>query len=59
MKKLHTTQLLVLSLAASDVLAHPGHDTGQFLHGFLHVEHVLYFLAVVSAACVVAFIRSR
>ena len=66
MKKLLTTQLFLTKLslfmssfAATDVLAHPGHDSGQFLHGFLHAEHVFYFLVVVAAGCVVAFIRSR
>lgn len=59
MKKLRLIQLLVLSSAATDVLAHPGHDSGQLLHGLLHSEHVFYFLAVVTIGCAVAFIRSR
>lgn len=59
MKKSRTTQLLVLSLVATDVLAHPGHDSGQFLHGVLHAEHIFSFLAVVTIGCVVALIRSK
>ena len=59
--KLYVTKLplLVLSLATTDVFAHPGHDSGQLLHGVLHAEHVFYFLAIVTVGCVVALIRSK
>ena len=38
----HVTSISVLfTLHAPAVLAHPGHAAGEFVHGLLHVEHIV------------------
>jgi hypothetical protein len=46
------TSISVLSaLHVPAVLAHPGHSAGEFVHGLLHIEHIL----ALTAAGVIAF----
>jgi hypothetical protein len=45
------TSLSVLSaLHAPAVLAHPGHTAGEFVHGLLHVEHIVGLIAAGTIA---------
>jgi hypothetical protein len=47
MKKLITIKLLpvMLSLASTSALAHPGHMPDETVHGLLHVEHIITLAA--------------
>ncbi len=42
---------ILCALSAPAAFAHPGHGAGEFLHGLLHVEHIL----ALAAAGVIVF----
>jgi hydrogenase/urease accessory protein HupE len=50
--------LTILSgLLSPTAYAHPGHDTGNMLHGVLHTEHLLILLAIGVAIVIGIFIK--
>ena len=50
--------LSILSgLHAPAVLAHPGHSAGEFIHGLLHVEHIVALVAAAAIALVTYALR--
>ena len=56
MKKL---LMMVLPLVSTTVLAHPGHLSGETLHGFLHAEHIITLAAVGIIVFVVSLLRGK
>lgn len=36
---------ILSTLSAPVAFAHPGHNAGEYLHGLLHVEHILALVA--------------
>jgi|GEM_PF-1861087 len=54
----YVTSISVLStLHAPAVLAHPGHTAGEFVHGLLHVEHIVGLVAAGMIAFAVYALR--
>ena len=51
--------LAALSGALSTAHAHPGHAINEYVHGLLHVEHILVLVAVASIAFAVFALRKK
>ncbi len=51
--------LLLLSMVATNALAHPGHLSDQTVHGFLHIEHIIPLIAIVAVGYAIILIRNK
>ncbi len=56
MKKL---LMMILPLASTSALAHPGHLPVETTHSFLHIEHIIALAAVGVIAFVVTLLRDK
>ena len=50
---------LILVLHSSVAIAHPGHLPGEFVHSFLHAEHIALILVVGVIAFIAAGTRNK
>lgn len=51
--------LIVTPLVSTTAVAHTGHLSNDFVHGFLHIEHIIALLAIGLAVYLVKEFRGK